>query len=67
VRLASGELVDVTYVSDCGVQLRPLARVSRTVFDSKTGQEVTFTARRSGYTVASSAHCQGIVPAGIEL
>jgi hypothetical protein len=43
------------------VRLRPLARVSRTVDDHRTGEVVTFTVRRPGYTVAGSSTCQAII------
>jgi hypothetical protein len=61
VLLANGEHADVTYVSPCGVTLRPLTRTERTVFDSRTEREVTFTVRAKPYTVAPSAHAQAVV------
>jgi hypothetical protein len=61
VLLASGEMADVTYVSQCGVTLRPLTKIERTVYDSKNDREVKFAVRSRGYTVAPSAMCQAVV------
>jgi len=61
VLLASGEMADVTYVSQCGVTLRPLSRTERTVYDSKNDREIKFSVRSRGYSVAPSAMCQAVV------
>jgi hypothetical protein len=65
VLLANGDHADVVYVSPAAVTLRPLTRTERTVFDSRTEREVTFTVRAKSYTVAPSATAQAIqMPAG---
>jgi hypothetical protein len=61
VLLVNGNLADVVYVSECGVTLRPVERVTRTVFDSRSNKEVTFTVSKRSYTVAASAGAQAVV------
>jgi len=61
VLLRDGSTAEIEGTGSLGVRLRPFTTVTRTVDDHRTGNVVTFTVRKPGYTVALGSTCQAVV------